>query len=64
MALLIPESCIAGTMYVPAVGCKPCPKGTYQTERKKLGCNSCQANYTTKSTGAVQSGDCILIGML
>ena len=62
--LFIADSCAAGTMYVPGIGCEPCAKGTYQPEQKMLKCMSCQTNYTTKSIGAVEAGDCLPTGML
>ena len=63
-SLFITESCTAGTKYVPGTGCEPCPIGTYQPENKMLTCIPCQTNYTTKSIGAIQAGDCVPTGMM
>jgi len=55
------DSCIAGTMYLPGIGCQLCPKGTYQPHQKMMSCFPCKANYTTKSPGAVELRDCVPI---
>jgi len=55
------ESCIAGTMYLPGIGCQICSKGTYQPDQQMMGCFPCKANYTTTSAGAVESRDCVPI---
>ncbi|XP_036362858.1 uncharacterized protein LOC115216258 [Octopus sinensis] len=39
-------------------GCELCPPGTYQPDYEKESCIPCNANYSTKASGSINSNSC------
>ncbi|WIA36876.1 hypothetical protein OEZ86_008127 [Tetradesmus obliquus] len=60
-ACLVSPTCSIGQQPAAgALGCMPCPIGTFQPAAGMQGCLPCPANYTTAGTGSTSILECIV----